>query len=197
MKRVLIISISQCMIAFAIMFCLKWMYYKDDKLRKRKQVYISYFYYAGGVIVVIGAIIFGVMMMLFPGTEGENPIYFRLLVLFDITAVIDGILILNWQINWKIIYDEKGFTYRSKWRKCYTFSYNDPLEIRRTRGFVYLYARGIKIRIDKRDARNWEPFMEILTDHQSKLQDQTVKKSKPEFSNKRYSRKMRKKKKGD
>ena len=92
------------------------MYYKDDKLRKRKQVYISYFYYAGGVIVVIGAIIFGVMMMLFPGTEGENPIYFRLLVLFDITAVIDGILILNWQINWKIIYNENGFTYRSKWR---------------------------------------------------------------------------------
>ena len=196
MKRMLIIGISQFMIGFISYRCHKIALSKDSMLARRKEVYITYFYYVICNYTMILAL--GIMFFLhrYP-FESRDLLYKKIYILIDGLILLVLIFCLNWQINWKIIYDEKGFTYRSKWRKCYTFSYNDPFEIRRTRGFVYLYARGIKIRIDKRDARNWEPFMEILTDHQSKLQDQTVKKSKPEFSNKRYSRKMRKKKKGD
>ena len=191
MKRLLITGLSQFLIAFVMWCCSKYTFYKDEKKLGEKQVYITYFYYFICNYAMILAI--GIMFFLhrYPFESGDL-IYKKIYLLIDGLILIILIFCLNWQINWKIIYDEKGFTYRSKWRKSYIFSYDEPFEIRRTRGFVYRYARGVKIRIDKRDARNWEPFMEILTDHQSKLQNQAIRKSKYEVSNKRYSRKMRK-----
>lgn len=174
------------------------MFYKDEKQVGKKQVYITYFYYIGGMISLIGGIAFDLFIWIyFYFVNKTRNVYFAILaIIFGVMPVIGG-GILNWQVNWKIDYDEDGFAYRSKFGKKYMFSYDEPIEIRRTKASIYLYVREIKIRISKQEAKCWEPFMEILTDHQSKFQGQTIKKCKPEFSNKRYSRKMRKNKKRD
>ena len=155
-----------CVIRYAVLYSMK----KSEQNGKKRIVYVSYFFRILGLIAFIALV---VMLVLLIYTPGETQTDERGTIIFYIgipIGMLFALIIVLWQINCKIFYDDEGFRYRTIFRNIYVFEYIGIEKIKRTKGSIYLYSKGKKIKINKAYMENWQPFMELLTNRLSAFQ---------------------------
>lgn len=66
-------------------------------------------------------------------------------------------------LNWRIEYDQNGFTYRNLWRRKRRFSYSDITEIKRGKSIIRMRAANKRLWMDATASLGIDGFFQEIT----------------------------------
>lgn len=134
LKSILIRSITIAIITLAVPAILGLINNHNYKEQKNTVYFPRPYFWVG----LVGDIVFStgiILMYAFPNGTGGLwvAIIFSLFILM-------GIYIMLLVVNWRIVYDDNGFKYKTFLGRSFHFKYEDVKRIKRTKNNIYLYT---------------------------------------------------------